>query len=49
MNDGGCGGGTVGTPITLAQSTMTNLIDGGTANVAYEIELPPYGYTILMN
>lgn len=40
---------TVRTPITLAESVMTDMIDGGEVPVPYEIELPPYGYTILMN
>ena len=40
---------TVKTPITLAGSTMTDLIGGGEVSVAYTLTLPAYGYTILMH
>lgn len=36
-------------PISLAGSTMTGLIDGKQVTVPVEISLEPYSYTILMN
>ncbi|MDE5843321.1 MAG: alpha-glucosidase C-terminal domain-containing protein [Muribaculaceae bacterium] len=39
----------VRTPISLAQSTMTDLLSGKNVSVGYSIELDPYDYTILMN
>lgn len=38
----------VKTPIQLAGTSMTNLIDGNSSVAPVEIELQPYGYTILM-
>lgn len=40
---------TVRTPITLAGSTMTNLIDGSATVVPMMLDLEPNGYVILMN
>ncbi len=40
---------TVKTPITLAGSTMTNLIDGGQTTVPVVLTVEPNGYVILMN
>lgn len=40
---------TVKTPIVLAGSTMTDLINGGAKVAPVQIELEPYAYTILMN
>lgn len=39
----------VKSPISLAGSTMTGLIDGKQVTVPVEISLEPYSYTILMN
>ena len=39
----------VKSPISLAGSTMTGLIDGKRVTVPVEISLEPYSYTILMN
>lgn len=39
---------TVRTPITLAGSTMSDLIDGGETTLSYTMQLEPYAYTILM-
>lgn len=40
---------TVKTPIQLAGTQMSNMIDGATVTVPIVIELEPYAYTILMN
>ena len=40
---------TVRTPIVLAGSSMTSLIDGTTSTMPVEISLQPYEYVILMN
>ena len=40
---------TIRTPITLAGSTMTNLIDGSSTTVPVVLNLEPNGYTVLMN
>lgn len=40
---------TVKTPIALAGTTMTNLLDGSSLTAPIQLELEPYAYTILMN
>ena len=39
----------VRTPISLAGASMNDLIEGKSVTLSYEIEMQPYGYTILMN